>query len=162
MVSTSTEINLQSNMLEVGLELPESQVAKSEVLVEKKKKKKSKRRGRLRSRATEVVESALSKSQIEEKEAPVSLSGDMEALDLAIEGTANFRGKNEFARDKSVVQVVPPKESLSVSELEDSDEMQSNKITLADGSFKNSLFPTSVPTIFQLLEASFTESYHII
>lgn len=122
MVSTSTEINLQSNMLEVGLELPESQVAKSEVLVEKKKKKKSKRRGRLRSRATEVVESALSKSQIEEKEAPVSLSGDMEALDLAIEGTANFRGKNEFARDKSVVQVVPPKESLSVSELEVSDQ----------------------------------------
>lgn len=45
---------------------------------------------------------------------------------------------------------------------QDSDEMQSNKITLADGSFKNSLFPTSVPTIFQLLEASFTESYHII
>ncbi|KAH0926685.1 hypothetical protein HID58_018941, partial [Brassica napus] len=32
------------------------------------------------------------------------------------------KGKNEFARDKSVVQVVPPKESLSVSELEVSDQ----------------------------------------
>ncbi|KAL0824778.1 hypothetical protein Bca101_048455 [Brassica carinata] len=34
--------------------------------------------------------------------------------------------------------------------------------TLHDGSFKNSLFPTSVPTIFQLLEAYFTQSYHVI